>query len=165
MKTDGRDPKGVPPELMALRRAALLSVVEGRATPVQAARDLIKATGTPGAATAAHLTRLARALTAIRAGATVPSIIADYPAKHPQTIYMALRRYGISAATERPRLAARHALRTRGIYLGSPDDLLRGMTRPQSDWVLAQIPKGTTLIELLRALLLDLYYEEHPDAG
>lgn len=164
MKTTGRDPKDVPPELVRARRVALLSVVEGNATPVQAARELIKVTGTPNAATAAHLRRLARALTSIREGATVPSIIADYPARHPQTIYLALRRYGFSAATERPRLTARHALRTRGIRIGSPDDLFKGMTRAQSDWVLDQIPNNTTLIEFLRALMVDLYHEENPDA-
>lgn len=48
----------------------------------------------------------------------------------------------------------------RGIRYGSITEVLRGMTPEQFLWVLDQVPKGGTLADIMRGIIVDAYEEE-----
>lgn len=53
----------------------------------------------------------------------------------------------------------RNARMKRGIRYGSITEVLRGMTPEQFLWVLDQVPKGGTLADIMRGIIVDAYLE------
>ena len=48
----------------------------------------------------------------------------------------------------------------RGIRYGNVVDVLRGMTSEQFLWLLDQVPKGGTLADIMRGIIVDAFQEE-----
>lgn len=72
-----------------------------------------------------------------------------------------LWRYGVSLRAAKPIKCVDQYLRTRGIHVGSPNELAEGVPRDQAKWMIAQIPAGATLVGFLRMLLIDMYFDAH----
>ena len=66
-----------------------------------------------------------------------------------------------------PRRASRRSLRTRqdaGEFVtgGGIIQMVAGLPEPVQDWLINSIPEGATLTDMLRAIIIDAYDEEHP---
>lgn len=154
---------GLPPELVAARRAAVLAVARGAA----ATTETIRGRATHGQYFVSHpsiLTKMAKAVTMLEKGASTAEAARVYGLSSAHALHGTLARYGFRVGALRPRRAADMTLRRRGTKLGSARELVEGLPREQADWIMDQIPAGVTLVGYLRALMIDLYYEENGDA-
>lgn len=41
--------------------------------------------------------------------------------------------------------------------------MVAGLSEPVQDWLINSIPEGATLTDMLRAIIIDAYDEEHPE--
>lgn len=154
---------GLPPELVAARRAAVLAVAQG----ASAATETIRGRAAHGQYFVSHpsiLTKMAKAVTMLEKGASTAEAARVYGLSSAHALHGTLARYGFRVGALRPRKAADMTLRRRGVKLGSADELTAGLPGAQADWMMAQIPAGVTLVGYLRALMIDLYHEENGDA-
>lgn len=67
-----------------------------------------------------------------------------------------------------PRRASRRSLATRhtaGEFHtgGGIIQMVAGLPEPVQDWLINSIPEGATLTDMLRAIIIDAYDEEHPE--
>lgn len=64
------------------------------------------------------------------------------------------------AGLHTPMRVADLARRTAGIRLGKVGDVLDGLTTEQAEWLMTQIPKGAAMTDILRAFVVDAFYDD-----
>ncbi len=65
--------------------------------------------------------------------------------------------------SRKPRLRGsffRREMRRLGVGCGSLENLINGMTDDQIRWLCEQVPAGGTVADVVRAILVDTYFEE-----